>query len=69
VLDLETVLRPALDRIDDRVVRLLVLLPRGLGLTAVRAAAHEAIRTPLVSAEARGAIAAAVARCSVPTGE
>jgi cyclohexadienyl dehydratase len=68
--DLEKELRPALLRIGERIARLLLALPPGLDATAVRAAAHDALRAPYLTAERRDALADAIAACSAtPAGD
>jgi cyclohexadienyl dehydratase len=60
-MDVPTVLRPALERIGDRMADLIVRLPERLDRSRVRRAATAMLRTPGLSAEHRAAIAEALA--------
>jgi cyclohexadienyl dehydratase len=62
--DLARVLRPALERIDERIARLVVALPPGLETGGVLAAAGEAVRTPGLPEAGLRAIADAVVGCA-----
>ncbi len=66
VPDLVSELRPALVRIGDRIARLLVILPRELGEAALRADAHEALRTQGLNPNFTRQIAEAIARSTSP---
>ena len=69
--DLDRDLRPALLRIGERSVRLLLALPAGLDAAAVRAAARDELRSPYLDAAQRDALADAIAACTqpVPAGD
>jgi cyclohexadienyl dehydratase len=58
---LETALRPAIDRIDERVAQLVVALPPNPGAADIEAAVADGVRSPNVSAAARVALARAIA--------
>ncbi|MFQ5417031.1 MAG: transporter substrate-binding domain-containing protein [Myxococcota bacterium] len=58
------VLRPALLRIGEKIARLLVALPEGLGREPVRAAARDQLRAPHLTEASRLAIADAIAALS-----
>ncbi len=59
--DLETALRPAIDRIDERIAQLVVALPPNPGAIDIEAAVADGVRSPNVSAGARVALARAIA--------
>ncbi len=58
--DVEEELRPALDRIGERIARLVVALPEDLELDAIRRAALQELRSELLSAPARERLSQAV---------
>jgi cyclohexadienyl dehydratase len=62
--DLERELRPALERIDARAVRLLVALHAPLDCAAAHAAARDGLRTPGLAAAERSALADALVAAS-----
>ena len=62
--DVDTVLRPALIRIGDKIARLVVALPPGLAARDVLAATRDQLRTPWLSAASVEAIAASVSALS-----
>jgi len=64
VPDLDRQLRPALLRIGERIAALLVSLPRDLEDDALRAAAHDGLRTPNLSPDAVASIAEALVKLS-----
>jgi len=68
VPSVDTVLRPALIRIGEKIARLLVVLPPGLEREAVRAAARDQLRTPRLTEASRRAIADAITRLSQASG-
>jgi cyclohexadienyl dehydratase len=59
--DLDGALRPALERIGERIAQTIVELPGDLDRAAVRAAVGDGIRTPRVSDASKRAIADAIA--------
>jgi hypothetical protein len=59
--ELDGALRPALERIDERIARLLVELPRDLDAAAARAAVTDGLRMERLSDASRRAIADALA--------
>jgi cyclohexadienyl dehydratase len=59
--DLDSALRPALERIDARIARLLVELPEDLNRAAARAAVADGLRTPQLSDASKRSIADALA--------
>jgi cyclohexadienyl dehydratase len=62
--DLDARLRPALDRIGDRIVRLVVVLPAGLDLEMIRAATRRELAARDLDAGHLDAIAEAIAAVS-----
>jgi chorismate mutase len=58
--DVEEALRPALDRIGERIARLVVALPEDLELDAIRRAALQELRSELLPAPARERLCQAV---------
>jgi cyclohexadienyl dehydratase len=60
----DAVLRPALLRIGEKIARLIVALPRNLDRDAVRAAAHDQLRTPRLTETSKIAIADSITRLS-----
>jgi hypothetical protein len=60
----DAVLRPALLRIGEKIARLIVALPRDLDRDAVRAAAHDQLRTPRLTETSKIAIADSITRLS-----
>ena len=64
VPSVDEVLRPALLRIGEKIARLIVALPQGLDREAVRAAAHDQLRTPRLTETSKLAIADSIANLS-----
>jgi hypothetical protein len=62
--DVDEVLRPALLRIGEKIARLIVALPPGLGAGEVRAAARDQLRTPHLTEPSKLAIADALSALS-----
>ena len=67
--DFASQLRPALVRIGDRIARLLVALPEGLGEAGLLAEAREALRSVWLDADSQRRIAEAIARTTVANDE
>jgi cyclohexadienyl dehydratase len=60
--DLDTVLRPALLRIGERIGALLVALPADVGAAAIAAAARDGLRTPRLSPDSVAQISESLAK-------
>ncbi len=67
--DFASQLRPALVRIGDRIARLLVTLPEGLGEAGLLAETREALRSVWLDADSQRRIAEAIARTTAANDE